>query len=145
MKRDDVNVRWAISWAGLAGVLGIHVLDEALTGFLPFYNSIIVSIRETYAWLPFPTFEFKTWFGGLVVLVIVLFALTPLVFRGQRWLGILSYFLGALMVANAIGHILISIWLQEFAPGVYSSPVLLLAAITLIVTTFRARRAIAER
>jgi hypothetical protein len=43
------------------------------------------------------------------------------------------------MIANAIGHILVSIWLREFAPGVYSSPVLLLAAVALLVTTVQSR------
>lgn len=144
--RDKYIKRWAISWACLAGALAMHVADEALTGFLPFYNSIITSLRQTYGWVPFPTFTFPVWLGGLIAGVIFLFALTPLVLRGQRWLKVLSYFLGILMIANAIGHVAMSIWLGEFAPGVYSSPVLLAAAIALIVTTRQTRHAaIAQR
>lgn len=141
MSKNQLLIRWAISWACLAGALAIHVADEALTGFLPFYNSIIISLRETYRWLPFPTFTFPVWLGGLIIGVAVLFALTPLVLGGHRWLRGLSYFLAALMIANGIGHISASIWLGEFAPGVYSSPILLAAAIALIITTIQSRHA----
>jgi hypothetical protein len=141
VSRDKFIVRWAIAWACLAGALGLHVADEALTGFLPFYNSIIVSLRDTYAWVPFPTFTFPVWLGGLITLVIILFALTPLVLRGHRWLRGLSYFLGGIMILNAVGHFLMAVWLGEFAPGVYSSPILLVAAIALLVTTIQSRQA----
>ncbi len=141
MNHDKVTIRWAKSWACLAAALGLHVADEALTGFLPLYNSVIASLRDTYGWVPFPTFTFPIWLGGLITLVVVLLALTPLVLRGYRWLRGLSYFLGVIMVANAIGHISASIWLREFAPGVYSSPVLLLAAIALMITTVQSRHA----
>ena len=139
MSRDKFIVRWAVAWASLAGALAIHIADEALTGFLPFYNSIITSLRDTYGWVPFPTFTFPVWLGGLITGVVFLFTLTPLVLRGYRWLAGLSWFLGILMVANGIGHISISIWLGEFAPGVYSSPILLVAAVSLIVTTIQSR------
>jgi cation transport ATPase len=134
VNQNKFIARWAISWACLAAALGLHVADEALTGFLPMYNSVIESLRETYRWVPFPTFTFPVWLGGLITLFVLLFALTPLVLRGYRWLRGLSYFLGVLMIANALGHISLSIWLGEFAPGVYSSPVLLIAAIALLVT-----------
>jgi len=136
----DVTVRWATSWACLAAALGLHVADEALNGFLPLYNSVVESMRETYAWVPFPTFTFPIWLGGLITLVLVLLALTPLVLRNYRWLRGLSYFLGVIMVANAIGHMAVSIWLREFAPGVYSSPILFVAAIALLITTAQSRR-----
>jgi len=139
MNKNRSIVRWTISWACLAAALGLHVVDEAVNGFLPLYNSVIESWRETYGWVPFPTFTFAAWLGGLITLVMVLFALTPLVPRGYRWLRGLSYFLGTLMIANALGHISISISLREFAPGVYSSPVLLLAAIALLITTKQSR------
>ena len=134
MNHDKFIIRWAISWACLAAALGLHVADEAINGFLPLYNSVIESMRATYGWVPFPTFTFRVWLGGLIAGVVLLFALTPLVLRGYSWLRGLSYFLGVLMIANAIGHISISIWIRDFAPGVYSSPVLLLTAVALLVT-----------
>ena len=71
--------------------------------------------------------------------MIVLLAMTPLVLRGYRWLRALSIALGGLMVANALGHIAASIWLRDFVPGVYSSPLLLAAAIALLITAARAQ------
>ena len=139
MNQDKSVSRWAVSWACLAAALALHVADEALNGFLPLYNSVIQSLRETYGWVPFPTFTFPVWLGGLIGLVVLLFALTPLVLRDLRLMRGLSYFLGILMIANALGHISISIWLGEFAPGVYSSPVLLAAAIALLVTAKQSR------
>jgi hypothetical protein len=74
-----------------------------------------------------------------VILVALLFALAPLAFRGVRWLRPPSYFLGVLMVANALGHLGASVYLRRPAPGVWSSPVLLAAALSLLIATRRAR------
>lgn len=139
MKRNDRNAKWALSWVAMAIALGGHVADEALTGFLPLYNETIAAARDSYAWVPFPTFTFPVWLGGLVALVTVLLALTPLVRRGHAWLRPVAYFLGGLMTLNAIGHLAASFWLGRLAPGVYSSPFLLVAAIALLITTSSVR------
>ena len=141
MGQDKTRIRWAIAWAAMAAALALHVADEALTGFLPLWNSIVESVRDRYAWFPAPTFSFETWLGGLILLVVVLFALTPLALRGSRVLRVLSYFLGVLMIANATAHVVASSWLGEFAPGVYSSPVLFLAALALLYSAATARGA----
>lgn len=138
--RRDMSIRhWAMSWVILTFALAIHVIDEAVNDFLPLYNSLVETLRVTYSWMPFPTFTFSVWIGGLVVGVIALAAMTPLVFRGYRWLRALSLFLGALMVVNALGHIVASIWLGYLVPGVYSSPLLLAAAVALLIAAARAR------
>jgi hypothetical protein len=131
--------RWGTAWVTLAAALGVHVTDEALTGFLPRYNAAVRSLREAVPWLPLPTFTFQVWLTGLLLLVALLFALAPLVFRGTRWLRPVSYFLGVVMMANALGHAGASIYLGELAPGVVSSPVLLAAAMALLVGAHRAR------
>ncbi len=136
---DQVLTRWTMSWAFLAVTLGLHVVDEAATDFLPFYNSLIESARDQGLWVPFPTFTFPVWIGGLIFGVVALLALTPLVLRGYRWLRLLSYVLGVIMVVNALGHVSASIWLGDFAPGVYSSPLLLIAALALLITAARSR------
>lgn len=140
LTRHPLITRWAVAWVTLAAALGLHVVDEALSGFLPRYNALVLSLRESYAWFPFPTFTFPVWLGGLVLLVVVLFALTPLVMRGHVWLRYFSYFLGVLMTANAIAHVTASFLIRDFAPGVYSSPLLLVAAIALLATAFKARK-----
>ena len=131
---------WGIAWLALAAALALHVIDEALTGFLPLYNSLVTALRETYAWVPLPTFSFSIWLAGLIAGVLVLLALAPLVFAGRLVLRPIAYFLGALMTLNALGHIVASIYLGALAPGVLSSPLLLVAAGALLITTCRMRR-----
>jgi hypothetical protein len=134
------NIRtrqWGIAWVALSVALGLHVADEAVTDFLPLYNSIVESIRESYPWILLPTFTFSAWLTGLIVGVLFLLIMSPMVFAGNRVFRPISYFLGVLMTLNALTHIGGSIYLGELAPGVLSSPVLLLAALALLVTTRR--------
>lgn len=123
----------------LAAALAVHVTDEALTDFLPLYNQTVRSMRDAVPWLPLPAFTFPIWLGGLVLLVALLFALAPLAFRGTRWLRPVSYFLGVIMVGNGLGHLAASVYLRRLAPGVLSAPVLLVAALSLLVSTRRTR------
>jgi len=125
-----------MAWLFLAFALAIHVTDEALTGFLPVYNSVAESVRASYPRVPMPTFTFPLWIGGLATGVILLLALSPLVFAGRRWLRPVSYVLAAIMIANGLGHIGASLYRASFAPGVYSSPILL-AAVALFISAFR--------
>ncbi len=132
--------RCGIAWVTLVAALAIHVADEALTGFLPFYNSIVLSIRESYPLFPMPVFTFPVWLGGLVTVVLGLFLLSPLVFRGHKALHYLAYFLSILMLLNGLGHIGGSLYLGTFAPGVYSSPLLLLGGSALLISTIQSGR-----
>jgi hypothetical protein len=130
--------QWRTAWVALALALGLHVTDEALTGFLPVYNGVVEGILARHPWVPLPTFTFPVWLGGLILGVLLLLALTPLVSRGVKWLRVVSIILGVVMTGNALGHIGASVYWGELAPGVYSSPVLLIAAVALLVTASRA-------
>ena len=136
--------QWGMAWVLLALAIGLHVADEALTDFLPLYNSLVESARESYWWIPLPTFSFSIWLSGLVLGVLLLLGLAPLVFAGKTWLRPVAYFLSVLMIANALGHLGASIYWQILAPGVLSSPVLFVAAVALLVTTRRAHREITD-
>ena len=131
---------WGAAWIGLTLALALHITDEALTGFLPLYNETVEHIRTLIPWFPFPTFTFRVWLSGLIGLVVVLLALSPLIFRGRAWLRPVAYLLSIIMVANAFGHTAASLYWGMLAPGVYSSPVLLVAAVALLITTRRSRR-----
>lgn len=131
---------WGIAWLGLALALALHVADEALTGFLPLYNETVARVRTVLPWFPFPIFTFRVWLSGLISLVVILLALSPLVFRGHRWLRPIAYVLAVIMVANTIAHTTASLYWGRWAPGVYSSPVLFVAAVALLITTWRARK-----
>ncbi len=130
---------WKAAWLCLAVALALHVTDEALTGFLPVYNGIVEEIRANHAWVPLPTFTFPVWLAGLVLGILLLLALTPVVSRGARWIRVVSLVLSIVMIGNALGHLGASLYWGRVAPGAYSSPLLLLAAIALLITAARAK------
>jgi hypothetical protein len=129
---------WA--WIGLALALALHVADEAAHDFLSVYNPNARMIRERISWLPVPVFGFTEWIAGLAAAVLLLLALSPLVFRGVRAMRLLSYLLGGLMALNGLQHTIASIYMGRAMPGVLSSPVLFAASIWLIVTARRTLR-----
>jgi len=122
-------------------VLAFHVADEALTDFLSFYNPLIVEIRENMGWFPAPTFSFSAWLSGLVVLVLVLFALAPLIKRGKTTGFVLSFALGVIMFFNGAAHLGGSIYFRQWLPGVATAPLLLFASVRLVGSGL-ARRAV---
>jgi hypothetical protein len=50
--------RHARAWLLLDAALAVHVADEALTGFLDFYNPLIRQLRNRPGFWPMPTFTF---------------------------------------------------------------------------------------
>jgi hypothetical protein len=119
--------------------LALHVTDEALNDFLSVYNPAVRTLRNQAPWLPLPTFEFRVWLLGLLAAVVVLFAFSPLLYRGSRALRTGAYLLGVLMALNAFGHLVGSLVVGRPVPGVYSSPVLLVAAVVLVRALVRSR------
>ncbi len=140
MQVNAARIRhWKAAWLCLAVALAVHVTDEALTGFLPVYNGMVGAIRANHPWVPLPTFTFPVWLAGLVLGIVLLLALTPVVSRGARRIRVVSLVLSIVMIGNALGHLGASLYWGRVAPGAYSSPVLLLAAVALFVTAARAR------
>lgn len=125
------------AWLALAAALAIHVADEAATDFLSVYNPTVRAIRERLPWLPLPTFSFQEWIVGLAILVILLFALAPIAFRGARWITIIAIPFSVLMIGNGLGHIGSSIYAHRFMPGVFTSPILIAASVTALVCALK--------
>ena len=88
-----------------------------------------------------PTFAFREWLVGLIVAVAIFFALTPLAARDVRWLRPLAWLYAAIQISNAMGHTIgtilghtvASVTFPRPAPGFYSSPLLLIGSIWLMV------------
>ena len=135
--------RHARAWLLLVGALALHVLDEAVTGFLDFYNPLVRRLRESLGFWPMPTFTFAVWLSGLVALVIILAALTATVRRGATGTRALSWLLAVIMIGNGIAHLAGSVYYRRWLPGATSAPLLLIAAIALVNTT-RARSRYAD-
>jgi hypothetical protein len=127
--------RHARAWAAMVAVLAIHVADEALTDFLGFFNPLVRSIREVWAWFPMPTFTFGGWLAGLTALVIVLALLTGAVRRGAPGIWLASWVLAVIMLGNGLGHLLGSVYFQRWLPGATSAPLLIVASLYLLRCT----------
>ena len=130
--RDLFANRNARAWLLMIVSVAIHVFDEAMTGFLPFYNSSVVALRERIAFFPAPTFSFELWLGGLIAGILVGFGLTVSVARGGRVIRWAATILGVIMIINAAGHLTGSLYFGRIIPGAHSSPILLLSSIYVV-------------
>jgi len=125
------------AWLLLVGALAVHVVDEASTGFLDFYNPLVLSIRSRVPWFPMPVFTFEVWLAGLVVLVLLLACLAPAVRLGVVGTRVASWVLSAIMFMNGLGHLAGSVYYQRWLPGATSAPLLLVASFVLARATLR--------
>lgn len=135
-KQRLLSNRNVAGWLALVSAVALHVFDEAMTGFLPFYNQLVIDMRERLNFFPAPTFTFKAWLGGLIAAILIGYLLTPLVARSGRVIRVVTIVLGILMLGNALGHVLGSVYSGRILPGMWSSPVLLLAAAFVILQGF---------
>ncbi|MGB7062320.1 MAG: HXXEE domain-containing protein [Candidatus Zixiibacteriota bacterium] len=126
----------AAAWVLMISAIAVHVFDETVTDFLPFYNDIASNLRGRLGFFLPPRFTFGTWMGGLIVAIVICFALTPLVNRCGRFIRTFTTVLAIIMVANALGHMLGSVYLGRLLPGFWSSPFLLLTAVFVVIQGF---------
>ena len=122
----------------MAIAFGLHVIDEAATNFLDWYNPIAGRIRQRLP-IPFPpTFTFWPWFLGLLAATAILFALVPLATAQSRTIVWIAVAVGVINVGNGLLHIVASIRYGRRVPGVVSAPLLLACAAWLLVAAARA-------
>ncbi len=131
--------RFGIAWLALTLCLALHVVDEALTGFLDVYNPNVRALRARLPFLPIPTFTFGVWLALLVFAVGALAGISVFAFRGARWMVPWAFVFGAIMLLNGLGHLGSSIYFERLMPGAYSSPLLLAGAIFLLTSARRMR------
>src|SRR5690242_647608 len=109
-------------WLALCAAFALHIIDEALTGFLPIYNATVLALRQRWSWFPMPTFAFRDWLAGLVVACIILLCLLPLAYAGSRALRPLAWIFAGIMLLNGIGHTLFSILGRTVESITFSRP-----------------------
>jgi hypothetical protein len=129
----------------MISAISIHVLDEAVTDFLPLYNGVAVKLKESLGFSLLPIFSFEIWLGGLIAGIIICFLLTPLVNRGGRFIRTFATVLGMLMVVNALGHMVGSAYVGRLLPGFWSSPILLLTALLVVIVGSSGPSGVAKR
>ena len=125
------------AWVLMSSAIAVHVFDETLTDFLPFYNQSILDLRRSLGFFTFPVLSYGLWLGGLITGIAVCFALTSVVGRGGKIIRIVTTVLGVIMVMNALAHMLGSAYFDRLLPGFWSSPFLLVTAGLVVVRGFR--------
>jgi hypothetical protein len=133
--------RFGDAWVALTLTLAAHVVDEALTDFLGVYNPIVRAARARIGWWPMPELTFAAWLTGLCVVILLLLALSPLAYRGARLLGLAAYVFATIMLLNGIAHLLASVYLERWAPGATTAPLMIVISVWLLNAAHRARRA----
>jgi protein-S-isoprenylcysteine O-methyltransferase Ste14 len=126
----------ARAWLYLCAHLAAHGVEEAINGFVDVWNPFLASVRARTG-LPLPLFTFDGWLTALVIGVLALTAMTPLVRRGVRGFRVASYLFAGLMIANGVNHLASPLYLGRFLPGQFTSPLLILASIWLILAARR--------
>jgi hypothetical protein len=137
MKSNILKDRNAVAWLLLTLALALHIFDEAMTGFLQFYNPLVSDTGKLFGLLRLPMFTFGIWIGGLSVLILICLSMTLLVRRGGKIIRVICTAFGLLMIFNSLGHILGSIYYGRLLPGFMSSPILFLAALYVVYRGFR--------
>jgi hypothetical protein len=118
-------------WVFLTVAVAIHVADEAVNDFPSAYNSGVRHIRDQLPLVLLPTVTFDAWLASLVVGVCFLAALSPWAYRGHARLIPIASVVAVFMFLNAVGHVAVSLYMNDWVAGVYSSPLLFLSSIWL--------------
>jgi|WetSurMetagenome_2_1015567.scaffolds.fasta_scaffold233492_1 hypothetical protein len=118
-----------VSYIFLVLSLLLHITDEAANRFLDFYNPLVLKLKDFFPIFPFPTFSFKIWITGLVLLIVVLLILTPVIYHKNRFILLATKIFAVIMIFNGLGHIAFSIYYQSMIPGLISSPFLIFLSI----------------
>ena len=119
MYLGDFNQRFGIHWLFFGYTLALHVLDEAGHDFVTVFNSSALAIRRALPFLRVPVLTLQEFIGILALFLTILLALTPLAFRGLKWVRGLAIPISAIGgILNGTMHILSSIYLKHLMPGV---------------------------
>jgi hypothetical protein len=135
------RANFGMAWLLLCLSFVAHVVDEALTDFLSYFNATVLALYGHFPWFPRMDMEFRTWLAALVVANVLLLLLTPFAYRNAEPLRPLAYLFAVIMLVNALGHTVATLRGQTVpsvhfsgpAPGFYSSPLLVAAAIYLLI------------
>ena len=137
MEGESEQSSFELGWLLLCLALAVHVVDGARSGFATTYSPSVVIA---------PMFGSRGELMGATLLVAVLLLLTPFAMRGSRWMRPLAYVLAALAILRGIG-IVVAIGIVvsthrfvEAIPGLYSSPLLVATAGSLLYQLRRTQR-----
>jgi hypothetical protein len=128
--------RFGKAWFILSLFLLLHIVDEAINGFLPVYNEYILRIKANTG-IAFPTFTFPFWFTWLVCVDVWLLFLSRYALQGNRVIILLAYPFAIIMLLNGLLHLGASLYLQQWVPGFITAPFLIYGSINLFLATLK--------
>lgn len=121
------------AWLAAAIALGLHVVDEAATDFLAWYNPVAARIRARIH-IPFPpSFTFWPWLIGLSMVTAILLALTSLAFTNERAIIGPAVFVGIIHIFNGLLHTVAAIRFRRRVPGLTTAPLLIVTGVWLLL------------
>jgi hypothetical protein len=143
------DARLSRAWLIACCMLTLHVVDNAVTDFVGYYNSTVLALYGHFSWFPRLDTDFRTWLIAATCALIVPFALTSLVDRHLAVFARLAYVFAAYLLldgcghiaASLLGHTVPSVHFQGLSPGFYSSPFLVAASGFLFWTARKANQA----
>lgn len=125
------------AWLALTLAFAIHIIEEADHDFVAIYQPLTAALNERLPILTLPNIAFTLWLAALAAVVVALLALSPLAFRGGRWIRRTAYVYAALMAANAIVHFVSMLQVVNVQPGSWTAMLLLVTAAMLFVAARR--------
>lgn len=120
--------RLAQAWLALTVVLTLHVVEGAIRDYLSFYNPLAMSLRDTMLWTWMPTFTLAAWLGGWTAILASLYGLTWFAIYPARWVVWAAFFYGEVVWLFAAAKLGFAIYLEKPIPGVFTTPLLLIAS-----------------
>ena len=126
--------RWTWAWLTLSLVLALHVAEEVMNGTLAFYRGLSDFVMDYMPFVKLPPFRYEVWLVDLIGASLLLIAMTWLVHRRRGPMRLASYVVATFAAANGMMHILMSMAAQQLLPGVVTSPLILAAALFLLLS-----------
>lgn len=125
--RELVGVRRRV-WLVLCLTLAVHVLDEAVGGFILQVNGLLSGIARDREILGVPQFTSVGWLAALAVVVLLLLVFTGPVSRSAPLTRLLPHAVASVLLVNGLGHMALTLWVGQVVAGTLSSPLLLLVS-----------------
>ena len=140
-KGDSKPPALGLPWLILCLSFAVSIVDEGLHDFLGSYNPTVLTLYGHFSWFPRIDLTLGEWLAIVLGADTVLLLMTPWAFRKAGFMRPIAYGLAVFMLLKACGTILISaigqtvgsVRFRGGTPGLYSSPLLIVASSYLLL------------
>jgi hypothetical protein len=139
-KRNWQPATLGLPWLILCLSFTVNIFDDSLHDFLGSYNPTVLTLYGHFSWFPRIDLTRGEWLATVLGADAVLLLMTPWAFRKASFMRPVAYgfatfmFLKGLgtLLASAVGQTVPSVHFTGGAPGVYTSPLLVVASSYLV-------------